>query len=121
MKHLHMLMAVLTIAIFVYQFIQIMRGKNAQLPNKGLKIASHVIYTLLLIAGVMTLMPLLKVIGFPHFILAKIILFVVAISTTIKATRLTTPAPQAKAGMLLAMIAYIGIVGLAVMKPMNLF
>lgn len=121
MKHAHILMAVLTLAIFVYQFVKVLTNKPAQLPSKGAKIGSHILYTLLIITGVLTLMPLIKLIGVPHWVIAKVILLVVAISSTIKATRATTPAPQAKAGMLIALIAYIGIVTLAVVKPMNLF
>ena len=121
MKHVHMLFAVLTIALFLYQFGLVMTGKSGQWPNKGLKIGSHVIYTLLLITGVVTLMPLIQLIGIPHWVLAKVILFVVAISANIKATRANALPNQAKAGMLIAWVAYVGIVMLAVAKPMNLF
>lgn len=121
MKHLHILMAVITIAIFLYQFMQVMLGKSGQVPNKGLKIATHIVYALLVIAGVITLMPLIPLVGMPHWVLAKVILFVVAISSTIKATRATTLPTQAKMGMIVALIDYIGIVILAFVKPMNLF
>lgn len=121
MKHFHMLMAFITVTIFVYQFILVFQGKNGQLATKSLKIAVHVIYFLLLITGILQLLPLLKVVGFPHFVLAKIILLVVAISATIKATRLSTPNPQARAGICISAVAYIGIIALALLKPMNLF
>lgn len=121
MKHFHMLMAVLTIAIFLYQCWQVFASKPAQLPNKGLKIGSHVLYTLLIITGALTLMPLIKLVGVPHWVIAKVVLFVVAISATIKAIRPTTAGNQAKIGMLIAGIAYAGILILAFVKPMNLF
>lgn len=121
MKHLHILMAVITIGIFLYQFAQVLMGKSGQLPNKGLKIGTHIVYTLLLIAGVVTLMPYLKVGIFTHWVVAKLVLFGVAISSTIKATRLMTPSSQAKIGMFVALIAYMGIVTLAIVKPANLF
>lgn len=121
MKHLHMLLAILTIAIFLYQFMQVMTGKDGRLPNKGLKIAAHVLYTLLIVAGIVTLMPAIPHIGVPHWVIAKVVLFVVAISSTIKATRANTLPNQAKMGMIIALIAYIGIVILAFLKPMNLF
>ncbi|ELA09135.1 hypothetical protein MOMA_01970 [Moraxella macacae 0408225] len=121
MKHFHMLMASITVAIFVYQFVLVFQNKNAQLATKSLKIAVHVIYFLLLITGVLQLLPLIKVVGLPHFILAKIVLLIVAVSATIKATRLSTKAPQARAGMCISAVAYIGIIALALLKPMNLF
>ena len=121
MKHLHILMAVITIAVFLYQFARVLSGKPGALPSKGLKIASHVVYTLLIIAGILTLMPLVKLIGVPHWVIAKVILFIVAVSSTVKATRATTLPTQAKLGMFIALIAYVGIVILAFVQPTNLF
>lgn len=121
MKHLHILMAVMTIAIFLYQFFCILtlRPANSSKPllSKPLKIATHIVYTLLVIAGIMLVMPLAQTVGVPGWVVAKIVLFIVAISATIKATRPTTTAVQAKAGMVIALIAYIAIVTLAVLKP----
>lgn len=122
MKHLHILMAVLTIAIFVYQAIQVFGNKSASLP-KSLKIGSHVIYTILVIAGIMLVMPLAKSVGTPFWVIAKIVLFIVAISATIKAIRAgqdtanADKQKQAKAGMVIAGIAYCAIVFLAISKP----
>ena len=121
MKHVHILMAVLTIGLFLYQFMRVMAGNTATIPSRNLKITSHILYTLLLLSGALTLMPLLKLVGVPHWVIGKIILFIVAISATVKATRPTTAANQAKVGMFIALIAYIGIVTLAIVKPMNLF
>lgn len=120
MKHLHMLMAVLTILVFLSQAVPIWLGKPRP-ANKGMKIATHVLYTLLLLSGIMTLMPILQAVGLPHWVIGKVVLLVVAISATIKALRLTTPLLQAKIGMLVALVAYIGILVLAFTKPMNLF
>lgn len=116
MKHLHILMAVLTLAIFIYQAFKVFTGSNGRLP-KPMMIASHIIYTLLIIAGGMMTFQLAKVVGVPIWVIAKIVLFVVAISATIKATRPTTTAIQARAGIVIALIAYIAIVALAVFKP----
>lgn len=121
MKHVHILFAVLTIALFLYQFSRVVSGKHGQVASKGLKIGTHVVYTLLVLTGAMTLLPVLKLVGLPHWVIAKVVLLVVAVSATIKATRATTPNNQAKAGMLIALVAYIGIVVLAISKPMNLF
>lgn len=120
MKHLHMLMAVITLIIFAYQALQVFSGKSGRL-SKGLMIATHIIYTILVVTGLMVLLPILKFIAFPHWLIAKIVLLVVAISATIKATRPTVQNNQAKAGIFVALIAYIGILSLAFIKPMNLF
>lgn len=120
MKHLHMLMAVLTIGVFLSQAIPVWAGRARPL-SKGLKIATHVLYTLLIVTGIITVMPLLQAVGLPHWVIGKVILLVVAVSATIKALRPTTPAVQAKVGMFVALIAYVGIIILAYTKPMNLF
>lgn len=117
MKHLHLLMAVVTLAIFLYQAMQVFLGKNGQLA-KPVKIATHIIYTLVIGSGLMMALQLTKVIGFPMWVMAKIVLLVVAISSTMKATRATATPVQAKAGMVIAMIAYVAIVVLALTKPM---
>lgn len=122
MKHLHILMAVLTLAIFIYQAIQVFGNKSASLP-KALKIGSHIIYTVLVIAGILLVMPLAKSVGTPFWVIAKIVLFIVAISATIKALRASQDTGnadrllQAKAGMVIAGIAYLAIVILAISKP----
>lgn len=122
MKHLHILMAVITLVIFMYQAVQVFSNRPALL-SKPLKITSHIIYTLLVIAGIVLVMPLAKSVGVPVWVVAKIVLFIVAISATIKATRAGQNSAnpnhlkQAKAGILIAGIAYIAIVILAISKP----
>ena len=116
MKHLHILLAVLTIAIFIYQAAQVFSGKSGQLPKIG-KILGHVIYTLLILEGIGLVMPLAKSVGVPIWVVAKVVLFVVAISATIKATRANTPHAQARAGIIIAAVAYMAIVMLAFSKP----
>lgn len=122
MKHFHLLMVAITVILFLYQFVMVMIANKTQiLHSKKLFIASHIIYTLLIISGVLTVLPLLKLIGMPHWIMAKVVLFVVAISATIKATRPTTTPAQSKMGLLIALVAYIGMLTLAMIKPLNLF
>lgn len=128
MKHVHMLFAFLTIALFLYQFGLVYGGRVAALNQRGLKIGSHVLYTLLLISGVVTVMPVPQAIGVPHWVWAKIALWVVAIVATVVALRQARVAPDAtttavvpalaKGLMLVALLAYLGIVGLAFSKPM---
>lgn len=121
MKHGHMMMAMLLITLFLFQAVIVFTAKNKQGTPKVLKIGSHVLYALVILTGAMTALPLIQAHAVPHWLYAKIILLVVAISATIKASRLTTPPNQAKVGMFLAMIAYMGILILAFVKPNNLF
>ncbi|WP_315040738.1 SirB2 family protein [Faucicola mancuniensis] len=122
MKIFHMIMVLLVLCLFLYQFMMVyfLDGLDA-LRTKTQKIVGHSFYCLLIISGVLTVMPLVKVIGVPHWVIAKFVLLMVAISATIKATRATTTIKQAKVGLFLALIAYTGILTLAVIKPTNLF
>lgn len=117
MKHLHMLMAVITIALYLYQASFMVRAKKPTL-TKAFKGASHAIYTLLVVSGLYLFWKIYQVAGFQAWAVAKIILLVVAVSAVIKAMRPSTALPQAKAGFLIAGVAYVGIVFLAVAKPM---
>lgn len=116
MKHLHMLMAVVTIALYLYQASLVMRAKPTL--SKAFKGASHAIYTLLVASGLYLFWQIYQVAGFQAWAVAKIILLIVAVSAVIKALRPSTALPQAKAGFLIAGVAYVGIVFLAVAKPM---
>jgi len=88
---------------------------------KSAKIGAHVMYALVILTGAVTAMPLFGAGIVPHWLIAKMVLLIVAISATVKATRQTTTPNQAKIGMLIAFIAYIGILTLAFVKPLNLF
>lgn len=116
MKHLHMLMAVMTIALYLYQAGLIFSNKNLAL-SRGFKGASHAIYLLLLVSGMYLLWQLWQVAGAQHWAVAKLVLLVVAISANIKALR-NSALNQKKAGMMIAGVAYVGIIILAITKPM---
>lgn len=115
MKHLHMLMAGITIVLYVYQLSKVMTKAPLSL-SKAYKAISHVIYLLLLGSGLYLFWQLWQVAGVQHWAVAKLILLIVAVSANIKAVR--SPPNQAKAGMLVAGVAYIGIIILAISKPM---
>jgi len=119
MKHMHMLMAFITIALFLWQSYLVL-AKGERFDKKG-KIATHIVYTLLIISGAITVMPLMST-GAPlQWVAAKIILLLAAISASIKAFRATATVAQSKAGIFIALVAYIGIVTLAFVKPSNFF
>lgn len=119
MKHLHMLMAVLTIVLFLYQSYLVLSANRRAL--RAVKIATHVIYALVIVSGAIMLMQLMSANAPVQWVFAKIILLVAAISSSIKAFNNHATLVQRKAGVLIAAIAYIGIVILAFAKPANLF
>lgn len=122
MKHAHMLMALILIALFLWQAVLVFTAPKAQGLPRSAKIGAHVMYALVILTGAVTAMPLFGAGIVPHWLIAKIVLLVVAISATVKATRQTaTPNQAKKIGMLIAFIAYMGILTLAFVKPLNLF
>ncbi|GAA0317272.1 SirB2 family protein [Psychrobacter aestuarii] len=119
MKHLHMLMAVLIIILFLYQsYLAISANKRAP---KAIKIGTHILYALLILSGGWMLMQLMSVGAPVQWVMAKIVLLVAAISASIKAFNPQATAAQTKAGVFIAGVAYIGIVMLAFIKPDNFF
>lgn len=117
MKHLHLLMAVLIIVLFLYQSYLIL-SSNRRAP-RAIKIATHVCYALIIVSGAVMLMQLMSVNAPVQWVFAKIILLIAAISASIKAFRPSATAGQSKTGILIAAIAYVGIVILAFVKPAN--
>ncbi|MGM8897481.1 MULTISPECIES: SirB2 family protein [unclassified Psychrobacter] len=119
MKHLHMLMAVLVIVLFLYQSYLVLSA-NRRAP-KMVKVANHIVYALVIFSGALMLMQLMSANAPIQWVFAKIILLVAAISASIKAFHNHATPIQRKTGILISAIAYIGIVILAFTKPANLF
>ena len=117
MKHLHRLMAVITVVLFLWQSYLVMT-KGQRFDKKG-KIATHVVYTLLIISGALNVMPLLQADAPLQWVAAKIILLIAAISASIKAFRATATPAQSRTGIFIAFIAYVAIFVLAFVKPGN--
>lgn len=119
MKHLHTLLAVLIIGLFLYRsFVALNANKHT--PRMA-KIATHILYALVIITGAWMLMQLMAANASVQWVFAKIILLIVAISSSVKAFRPTATQTQSKLGIAIAGIAYLGIVILAYAKPGNLF
>ncbi|MEC7120470.1 MAG: SirB2 family protein [Pseudomonadota bacterium] len=118
-KVLHMSFGVLAILMFATRAILGFRASpNGQLQSAGMtkffKIAPHVVYTVVIVCGVLLLLPLPI---YPHWIIAKIVLFFVAISASVKAFKPEVTAPQFRTGVFVATIAYVAILFLAIAKP----
>lgn len=114
MKHLHMLMAVLTIATFCYSAFCIVKQKQVGKPYMAVV---HSLYAVLVGSGLYLLHLLGKAgVTGQHWAYAKIILLVVAVSAMIKA-RKSKVMGQAKAGIIVSFVALAGIIFLAIVKP----
>lgn len=113
MKHLHMLMAALTVVLFCYSAFLILSDKPAK---KSLMAVSHTLYAVLVGSGLYLLYVISMVAGVQHWAYAKILLLVVAVSSMIKARR-TERKNEAKVGVGIAMVALVGILWLAFSKP----
>ena len=119
MKHLHMLLAVILIGLFIYQSYLVLSA-NRRAP-RPIKIANHIIYALIIASGAWMLMQLLSVNAPVQWVFAKIVLLIAAISASVKAFHAHATPAQSKVGILIAGAAYVGIVILAYTKPGNLF
>ena len=119
MKHLHMLLVFILIGLFIYQSVLVLSA-NRRAP-RPVKIANHILYALVIVTGAWMLMQLMSVNAPVQWVFAKIILLVAAISASAKAFNVNAAPTQSKIGILIAGIAYIGIVILAYAKPANLF
>ena len=119
MKHLHMLMAVLLIALFLYQSYVVLSANKK--PPFAVKISTHILYAVIIISGAGMLVQLMSVNAPVQWVFAKVILLVAALSASIKAFNDKATPSQRKTGILIAGIAYVGILVLAFSKPGNLF
>jgi len=119
MKHLHMLIALLIVVLFLYQSYLVLSA-NRRAP-RAVKIVSHVLYAILIVSGSIMLMQLMSANAPVQWVFAKIILLFAAISSGAKAFNNHSTPSQQKAGILIASVAYLGIVILAFAKPDNWF
>lgn len=111
MKHFHLLMVVITIALFLYSSYAIATKKAV---SRLFFVISHIVYFLVIATGLHLLVMLSKVAGVQHWAYAKIVLLIVAISAIIKARK--NP-EKASAGLMIVWVAMFGIIGLAIIKP----
>lgn len=124
MKHLHMLIAVVIVLLFVYQGVMAWQGRMA---HKPIKIMTHIAYGVMLITGIIMLMSLLQLNVPMQWLIAKVVVFIAFISASSKAYRLAGSSNltgndlriKVLMGLFVALIALVGIFGLAFIKPSN--
>lgn len=117
-KIIHMSFGVLTLLLFATRAFMGLRSPNGRLTaskEKFFKIALHAGYTVLVLCGLWLLVQLPNV--YPHWIIAKLVLFAVALSASTKAFKTTATRAQLKSGVFVASIAYVAIVWLIIAKP----
>lgn len=111
-KILHMSTGTVAVGLFALQSFFVWQQKP--LP-KAIKILGHISYALVILFGLHLLFKLPGI--YPHWLLAKIVLFFVALSATFKSQRQTAELAQRKTGIYIAAVAYIALLGLIVIKP----
>lgn len=125
MKHLHLSLVVVFLALVIAQVYCVFAKKR---PANLLKISTHIMAMLLLMPAVLMVIELVKAGVRPHWALAKAILMVVVISAMGKSMRAhrayllditnTQAAQKARVGAMMAVIVCVAIVWLAFAKPM---
>lgn len=110
MKHLHMLMVVMTIGFFVYSSFCIMMQRPVGKLYQGF---SHLVYLLLIVSGGYLLVLLHSVAGAQYWAYGKIILLIAAIVLMISARRIAHP----HVPLIAAWLCILGILVLAWSKP----
>ncbi len=65
MKHLHMLVAVVTILLYLYQAVPIFTGKKAK-RSPAFSGMTHLVYTVLMLTGLWLFWQLYQVAGMQH-------------------------------------------------------
>ena len=121
-KVLHRSFGSLAVLMFIARAVLGARAVDGRIASAGLarffKIAPHVVYTVLVACGLYLLLQLPNV--YPYWLIAKMVLVVVAVSASTKAFKDTATRDQFKRGVFVAALAYAGIIGLIVVKPAGL-
>lgn len=120
-KIVHMSAVALACIVFVLRAFTLFKGTTGQQPNTKGRVAyvalQHLSYTLIVLTGI-SLLIMNQFVVQPWFY-AKIILFVVLISSLIKAYKKDESIllVQRRAGLVIAAIALVAILGLVMTKP----
>lgn len=117
MIHIHMLLAVFVVQFFVFQAYTALATDKIQ-PKLRTMIA-HSMYLLMIITGVMMLKPIYDAGGDYQWAVAKGILLVAVMSSSVKAFRPTATLAQRKAGIFVASVGLLAIIALAFIQPAN--
>lgn len=113
MKHLHLLMVVVTIGLFFYHSVAILKARSS---GYALKAVSHIIYALLLVSGLYLfygLWQLRTMIGVQYWPMVKLGCLLVAVGLFVGARRSHHKTPMVAGAWVLVVV----MLGLALFKP----
>jgi uncharacterized membrane protein SirB2 len=117
LKHSHLLLAVVSISLFVYRFVLHLKASD-KLQQKWLKIVPHIIDTFLLIFGV-SMAVMASINPFQHhWLLAKLCLVVLYIVFGYIALKKATTTQGRIIAFSVAIMAVLSVVHLAMSKPL---
>lgn len=112
-KHTHMLMAILSVSLFILRFVWLMR-ESAQLKRKWVKVLPHVIDTLLLLTAIGLL---IQIPWYQHaWLWEKLILVVCYIGFGFVTLKFAKQPTSQRIAFVSAMVCVLGIVHLAFHK-----
>ena len=120
-KIIHMCMASLALLVFVLRAFTLYVGVQGNLPNpKGRKAfvaKQHAAYSLLALTGIILL--IMNQFQVQPWFYAKVILFLVLLSTQIKTYKLDPEIllVQRRGGLVIGLIAFVAIIALVISKP----
>ncbi|WP_089606226.1 SirB2 family protein [Acinetobacter piscicola] len=120
-KIIHMTSVALALLVFVLRALTLFVGTQGQQPNPNGRVAfvalQHLSYTVVVVTGVVLLF--MNHFNVQPWFYAKIILFLVLLSSQIKAYKKDENIllAQRRAGIVVGAIAFIGLIALVMIKP----
>lgn len=120
-KIIHMTSVALALLVFVLRALTLFFGTQGQQPNPNGRVAfvalQHLSYTVVVVTGVVLLF--MKHFDVEPWFYAKIILFLVLLSSQIKAYKKDENIllAQRRAGIVVGAVAFIGLIALVMIKP----
>lgn len=120
-KIIHMTSVALALLVFVLRALTLFVGTQGQQPNPNGRVAfvalQHLSYTVVVVTGVVLLF--MKHFDVEPWFYAKIILFLVLLSSQIKAYKKDENIllAQRRAGIVVGAVAFIGLIALVMIKP----
>ena len=120
-KIIHMTSVALALLVFVLRALTLFVGTQEQQPNPNGRVdfvaLQHISYTVVVVTGVVLLF--MKHFDVEPWFYAKIILFLVLLSSQIKAYKKDENIllAQRRAGIVIGAVAFIGLIALVMIKP----
>lgn len=121
-KHLHMVLGLLTVLLFVIQAGWLLMRQDRQLPARAqrfFRMMPHILYAVVIGLGIWLMVTMMRVGVNPLWVHPKIVLFLIAIVGTAIAMRPGASRGRQNLGLLIAGLCYIGILYSVIAKPLG--